>query len=286
MSPRIAPTIRELRELLAEVRRGGKTIGLVPTMGALHAGHAALIERARAECDFLTVSLFVNPSQFNQQEDYQRYPRDFARDLKFCDVLGVDCIFAPQAEEMYPGPMRTSVEVAVVSEGLCGAFRPGHFRGVATVVAKLLNIVQPDIAYFGEKDAQQFAVIRRMVADLNLPVVIRLVPTVREPDGLALSSRNQLLSPEERQVAIVLYQGLQAAAQAIARGERNAATLAKQVRAVFEKQPLIRLEYFEIVDPEEMQPVEKITGPVRIAGAIWVGTTRLIDNVLATPPTM
>lgn len=286
MSPRIASSIRELRDLLVEIRRNGTKIGLVPTMGALHAGHARLIEHAAAECGYVAVSIFVNPTQFNQPEDYQRYPRDFARDLKFCDALGVDCIFAPPVEEMYPRPLRTRVEVAVVSEGLCGAFRPGHFHGVATVVAKLLNIVQPDAAYFGEKDAQQLAVIRCMVADLNLPVVIQPVPTVREPDGLALSSRNQLLSAEERPVAIILYQALQATAQAVGRGERAAAALKKQVRAVFDKQPLVRLEYFEIVDPEEMRPVERITCPVRIAGAIWVGATRLIDNVLATPPAL
>jgi pantoate--beta-alanine ligase len=284
MSLRIAPSIGELRELLAEVRRDGKTIGLVPTMGALHAGHARLIEHARRECHYVTVSLFVNPTQFNQQEDYQRYPRDFARDQELCEGPGVDCIFAPSVEEMYPRPLRTSVDVAVVSEGLCGAFRPGHFRGVATVVAKLFDIVQPDYAYFGEKDAQQLAVIRRMVADLNLPVVIRPVPTVREPDGLALSSRNQLLNAEERRIAIVLYQALQAAANVIAGGESDAAAVKRQAQALFNRQPLVRLEYFEIVDPEEMQPVERITGPVRIAGAIWVGSTRLIDNVLATPP--
>jgi pantoate--beta-alanine ligase len=198
--------------------------------------------------------------------------------------LGVDCIFAPPVEEMYPQPLRTSVEVAVVSEGLCGAFRPGHFRAVATVVVKLLSIVQPDYAYFGEKDAQQLAVIRRMVGDLNLPVTIRSVPTVREPDGLALSSRNQLLSPEERRVAIVLYQALQGVSQTIARGERSTAILKQKAHAFFAQQPLVRPEYFEIVDPDEMQPVERISGPVRIVGAIWVGSTRLIDNILVTPP--
>ncbi len=284
MSLRVAPSIRELRELLVEIRRAGKTIGLVPTMGALHAGHARLIEHARRECHYVAVSLFVNPTQFNQQEDYQRYPRDFSRDQALCEGLGVDCIFAPSLEEMYPRPLRTIVDVAVVSEGLCGAFRPGHFRGVATVVAKLFDIVQPDYAYFGEKDAQQLAVIRRMVADLNLPVTIRPVPTVREPDGLALSSRNQLLNAEERRIAIVLCQALQAAANMIAGGERNPAAVKQQTRALFDRQPLVRAEYFEIVDPDEMQPVERITGPVRIAGAIWVGSTRLIDNVLATPP--
>jgi pantoate--beta-alanine ligase len=283
MNPRVAQSIAELRSLLAQVRRAGKTIGLVPTMGSLHAGHGRLMELARKESDYVAVSIFVNPTQFNQQEDFQRYPREFEKDLEFCEALGVDCIFAPPVEEMYPQPGLTSVEVAVISETLCGPFRPGHFRGVATVVAKLLNIVQPDFAYFGEKDAQQLAVIRRMVEDLNLPVTIRPVATVRESDGLAMSSRNKHLSAGERQTAIVLYNALRAAEHAIQGGERNAERVKQQAQQIFDKQPGARVEYFEIVSPEDMQPVAEIRSAVGIAGAIWVGSTRLIDNILVLP---
>jgi len=249
-------------------------------MGALHAGHGRLIEQARHECECVVVSVFVNPIQFNQKEDYDKYPRTLATDLAFCEARGVDFVFAPSEEEMYPQPLRTSVEVAVVSERLCGEFRPGHFRGVATVVSKLLNIVQPDRAYFGEKDAQQLAVIRRMVSDLNMPVDIVPVATVREPDGLALSSRNQRLSPEERCVATVLYRALQTAQRLIASGADDASGIRQQALAVFAQAPQVRVEYLEIVDPEEMQPVNRISGPVRVAGAVWLGGTRLIDNVL------
>jgi len=293
MSLRVAQSIAELRSLLAQARRTGKTIGLVPTMGSLHAGHGRLMELAREESGFVAVSIFVNPTQFNQQEDFHRYPREFEKDRQFCEALGVDCIFAPPVEEMYPRPGLTSVEVAVISETLCGPFRPGHFRGVATVVAKLLNIVQPDFAYFGEKDAQQLAVIQRMVEDLNLPVTIRPVATVREPDGLALSSRNKHLSAGERQAATVLYQALQAAERAIQAGERNAERVKQQAQKIFDKQPGARVEYFEIVNPADMQPVAEIQiaesqgaeiqNAVRVAGAIWVGSTRLIDNILVVP---
>lgn len=279
MSARLIPSIRELRETLEEARRGGRGIGLVPTMGALHAGHGRLIERARAQSDCVVVSIFVNPIQFNQQQDYERYPRPLAADVEFCSARGVDVIFAPSIEEMYPGAQLAHVEVARVTERLCGQFRPGHFRGVTTVVLKLLNIVQPDRAYFGEKDAQQLAAIRRMVADLNVPVEIVAVPTVREADGLALSSRNQLLSPEERRVAPAIYRALQAAQQLAAAGVTDPVEVRRQALATLEPFPQIRVEYFEIVDPEEMQPVERIAGPVRVAAAAWLGSTRLIDNV-------
>jgi pantoate--beta-alanine ligase len=286
MSPRVSRSIAELRGLLAQARRAGKTIGLVPTMGSLHAGHGRLIELAREESDYVAVSIFVNPTQFNQEEDFEHYPREFEKDRQFCEALGVDCIFAPPAEEMYPRPGLTSIEVAVIAETLCGPLRPSHFRGVATVVAKLLNIVQPDFAYFGEKDAQQLAVIQRMVEDLNLPVTIRPVATVREPDGLAMSSRNNHLSAPERQTAIVLYQALRAAGQAIEAGERSAERVKQKAQQIFDKEPGARVEYFEIVEPADMQPVTEIPSAevqraVRIAGAIWVGSTRLIDNILA-----
>jgi len=283
MSIEVLRTIREVRERVAARRRAGDVIGLAPTMGALHEGHGSLMEHARRECDCVVASIFVNPIQFNQQEDYDRYPRTLAADVAFCEARGVDLVFAPSVEEMYPRPLRAFVDVERLSEHLCGAFRPGHFRGVATVVMKLFQIVQPDRAYFGEKDAQQLAVIRRMVDDLNLPVTIVGVPIVREPSGLAMSSRNQRLSAEERTIAAALYRGLECAASLIGAGARDAGEVKGRALAMLASEPRIRVEYFEIVDPEEMQPVGEIAGPVRIAAAIWVGSTRLIDNVLAAP---
>jgi pantoate--beta-alanine ligase len=283
VTTQVVSSIEELRRILHAVRRGGRSIGLVPTMGALHAGHGRLIETARRESDCVVVSVFVNPIQFDRGDDYERYPRPLANDLEFCTVRAVDWLFAPSVDQMYPRPQRTFVDVTGVSDYLCGQFRPGHFRGVATVVLKLLNIVQPDRAYFGEKDAQQLAVIRRMVDDLNLPVVIVEVPTVREADGLALSSRNQLLNGDERRIAPVLSQALEAAQASIARGEAPADEIKKEVLRLLAEHPDIRVEYLEIVDPDEMQPVARITGPVRVAAAVWIGRTRLIDNRLCTP---
>ena len=252
-------------------------------MGSLHQGHGRLIETAREECGCVVVSIFVNPTQFNQKEDYERYPRSIDTDLEFCGQRGADIVFAPEVEEMYPDSPSTFVEVPGVSENLCGRFRPGHFRGVATVVAKLFQIVQPDRAYFGEKDAQQLAVIRRMVADLNMPVQIVGVPTVRESDGLALSSRNGLLTPRERAAAPVLYQALRRAAQEIAGGQAEPDEIKKVAQSLLAAYPELRVEYLEIVDPEEMRPVERVNAPVRVAIAAWLGSTRLIDNVLAAP---
>ncbi len=283
MKAEVVHSIEDIRRILSGVRRAGYSVGLVPTMGALHAGHGRLIETARRESEFVVASIFVNPTQFDRDEDYSQYPRTLATDLEFCIAHGVDAVFAPPVEEMYPRPQRTVVEVQGVNEHLCGRFRPGHFRGVATVVLKLLNIVQPDRAYFGEKDAQQLAVIRRMVADLNVPTAIVEVPTVREADGLALSSRNGHLSADERLVAPVLRRALQAAEALIAAGATNAEEIRHATLRVFEQHPEVRVEYLEIVDPDEMQPVEQISGPVRVAGAVWVGKTRLIDNVLAAP---
>ena len=252
-------------------------------MGALHAGHGRLIEIARRESEFVVVSVFVNPAQFDRAEDYSHYPRALTSDVEFCSARGVDAVFAPPVEEMYPRPQRTLVDVQGVSEHLCGRFRPGHFRGVATVVLKLLNIIQPDRAYFGEKDAQQLAVIRRMAADLNVSSAIVEVPTVRDADGLALSSRNQHLEAGERLVAPVLNRALQEAEGLIAAGATSTDEVRRAAMRVFEEHPEVRVEYLEIVDPGEMQPVEQITGPVRIVGAVWIGKTRLIDNVLARP---
>jgi pantoate--beta-alanine ligase len=268
----------ELRSQLAQLRDGGQVIGLVPTMGALHAGHAALIERARADCNAVVVSIFVNPIQFDRRDDYDAYTIDLAKDVEFCAALGADFVFAPSAPEMYPEPASTFVEVAGVSAHLCGKFRPGHFRGVATVVAKLFNIIAPHKAYFGEKDAQQLAVIERMVADLNMPIEIVSVLTVREPDGLAVSSRNSRLTGEERQAAAALYQALKIGEDCIRKGWTSAAQVRSAALAHLQ-QPPWRVEYLEVVDASSMTPVAQVAGPVRIAAAAWLGAVRLIDNV-------
>src|SRR5579885_1484560 len=239
----LAATVAEVRAALADFRRRGQLVGLVPTMGALHAGHAALIERARRECGCMAVSIFVNPIQFDRREDYEAYAIRLPDDVALCESLGTDVIFAPAAEEMYPAPQSVFVEVAGLTDHLCGRFRPGHFRGVATVVAKLFHIVAPHRAYFGEKDAQQLAVIERMVADLNMPIRIVPVATVRESDGLALSSRNARLSPEERRIAPSLYQALRAAAGKIAAGSASAVEVRQSALDVLASQPQLRLEY-------------------------------------------
>jgi pantoate--beta-alanine ligase len=275
MYVRAVHTVREVREFL----EGKKNVGLVPTMGALHAGHEKLLQTARPQCDVLAVSLFVNPLQFGPKEDYGRYPRTWEQDLEMCGRNGVDVIFAPSVEEMYPMPQLTSVDVARLTDRLCGEFRPGHFRGVATVVLKLLNIIQPKLAFFGEKDMQQLTVIRRMVADLNVPVTIVGVPTVREPDGLALSSRNKYLNAEERLAAPALYRALTEAANRIRAGESDMKRVRDTALEILKSSSLIRVEYFEVVDPDELQPIDVIRGSVRIAAAIWIGKTRLIDNV-------
>ncbi len=272
-------TIPEIRRRIAGARASGQTIGFVPTMGALHAGHGALIERARRETGCVVVSIFVNPIQFDRKEDFEAYCIDPGADLDYCSARGADLVFAPSAGEMYPAPPSVFVDVAGLAGHLCGRFRPGHFRGVATVVAKLFHIVGPDRAYFGEKDAQQLAIIRRMVADLDMPLEIVPVPTVREPDGLALSSRNRRLSAAERSAAPLLYRALQAACDRIARGCATAAEARAAGLELLEASPSFRVEYFEVVDPATMAPMEKIAGPAIIAAAAWLGGTRLIDNV-------
>ena len=283
MAAELIESIPNLRRRLSDARRSGATVGLVPTMGALHAGHARLIERARAECQTAAVSIFVNPLQFDRKDDLERYPRTLDADRQLCDRIGVDVVFVPPVEEIYPAPPQCTVDVGRLADHLCGKFRPGHFRSVATVVMKLFAIVQPDRAYFGEKDAQQLAIIRRMVVDLNVPVDVVGVATVREPDGLALSSRNSQLSPGERQSATALFRALQRADRQIAGGDTDPANVTRVAIAEIPPDPSMRLEYLEIVDPNEMQPVARIAGPVRVAGAMWVGSTRLIDNVLSTP---
>ncbi|MEO8049018.1 MAG: pantoate--beta-alanine ligase [Acidobacteriota bacterium] len=272
--------IAALRSRLEPQRRAGKIIGLVPTMGALHPGHRRLLEIARAESDVVVASIFVNPTQFNRAGDLDRYPRTLDQDLEVCRAAGVDLVFAPSVAEMYPQQPLTWVDVPALSEHLCGLSRPGHFRGVATVVMKLLQIVQPDRSYFGEKDAQQLAIIRRMVKDLDVPVTVVPVATVREPDGLAMSSRNRHLTPEERQRAVVLSQALFAARDLILEGEPSAETIRARVALLFDA---VHLEYFSIVNPETLAPVDQIEGPVLIAGAIWLGSTRLIDNLTIAP---
>jgi pantoate--beta-alanine ligase len=284
VTARVVNSVADVRAAVAEARRRGSTIGLVPTMGALHAGHGSLIDSARRETDFVVISVFVNPIQFDRQDDFERYPQDISSDAEFCAARGADLVFHPAVEDMYPMPQRSFVEVEGLTGHLCGAFRPGHFRGVATVVLKLLNIVQPDRAYFGEKDAQQLAVIGRMVRDLNVPVEIVPVATVREPDGLALSSRNRRLGASERRAALALSRVLFATRERIGAGRADAAELKREAQGEFEREPRLRVEYFEIVDPVEMYPVERVTAPVCVAAAVWAGSTRLIDNVLCVPP--
>lgn len=272
-------SIADLRDRLAPRRPG--TVGLVPTMGALHAGHARLIDTARSECETVVVSIFVNPLQFDRPDDLEHYPRTLQDDMQLCSDTSVDLVFVPTDQEIYPVTPCCTVDVARIGDHLCGRFRPGHFRGVATVVLKIVNIVQPDKAYLGEKDAQQLAVIRRLVSDLNVPVAIVGVATVREADGLAVSSRNQRLNDAERKLAPLLYGMLCTASDQIVAGSRDAEAIKRA--AIVPLPDQLRLEYLEIVD-DEMQPVAQIEGPVRVAGALWVGQTRLIDNVLCVPP--
>lgn len=280
-------TIRELRAHLRAAREEGLTIGFVPTMGALHEGHLALIRRAETECDRTVVSIFVNPTQFGPHEDYQRYPRDLGRDSSLCQQEGVEALFVPSVEEMYPpvtgappASCLTFVHVRGLTDRFEGAARPGHFDGVATVCAKLFNIVQPHRAYFGQKDYQQLLVVERMVADLNLPVTIVPVPTVRDSDGLALSSRNGYLTPEERRRALVLPTALQEAARLYDAGERHAAALREAMRAALQREPEVAVDYADVADPTTLEPLETVTTGAVALAAIRVGSTRLIDNML------
>ena len=251
-------------------------------MGNLHAGHARLIETARGECDVVAVSIFVNPIQFDRLEDYERYGRTVKADVALCSRSGADLIFVPAVEEMYPKPNQTSVDVQGVTDYFCGGSRPGHFRGVTTVVTKLFHIIQPQLAFFGQKDAQQLAAIQRMVDDLNFPVRIVPVETVREQDGLAMSSRNTRLNPEERQLAVCLYRALQRVRELIESGVRDLSSILARPLALLD-QPGIRIDYFGLADPVTMSPVGRIDGPALAMGAIWIGETRLIDNIMCIP---
>ena len=272
-------TIYEVRDLSDQARARDGRVGLVPTMGYLHAGHMSLVQAARAETDFVVVSIFLNPLQFAPNEDLDRYPRDLASDLSACESAGVDCVFTPSREEMYPIAPATTVHVAGLTAGLCGVARPTHFDGVTTVVTKLFSIAGPCYAYFGRKDAQQLAVVRRMTGDLNLPVNVVGCALVREPDGLALSSRNAYLTEEERAAAPVLSRGLFAAAEAVAGGERDADKVAAIVEATVAEEPAVALEYVEVRDAHELRPLATLDGEVLIALAARLGATRLIDNV-------
>ena len=273
-------TVQGAREAVRAARVAGKRIGFVPTMGYLHEGHLTLMREARKECDFVVVSIFVNPTQFGPNEDFARYPRDLERDSALCESVPVDIIYFPSVDEMYPKPYLTSVRVSGITDTLCGASRPGHFEGVATVVAKLFNIVMPDVAYFGQKDAQQVAVIQRMVTDLNMDLEIRPVAIVREPDGLAMSSRNVYLSPEQREAALVLSRSLQMAQRRVAEGERDMAALREAIRTVIAAEPLGEIDYVEIVDMLTLKPVERLEDRALAALAVRFGKTRLIDNCI------
>lgn len=279
---RVLTTIDEMHAACREVRRAGRRLGLVPTMGALHAGHLSLVRAARAQCDVVVVSIFVNPLQFGPKEDFSRYPRDPERDRELLNHERVDLVFAPSPEEMYESDRSTYVTVEGISERLCGRSRPGHFRGVTTVVAKLFQIVQPDVAFFGQKDAAQAAIIRRMVRDLNFDIQLVVAPIVREPDGLAMSSRNAYLTPEQRKQAVVLYRALMRVQTLADRGERRAAELIRAGEEVIGEEPGARLEYLEVVNPDTLEPVADISGGALVAVAAVIGSTRLIDNVLLT----
>ena len=270
--------IQELREMITGEKRRGRRIAFIPTMGYLHKGHLALIEQARKTDAFVVASIFVNPLQFGPTEDLARYPRDLERDAQLLATAGVDVLFHPSVEEMYPGPMLTFVEVKELADMLCGTARPGHFRGVATVVNKLFNIVQPDMAFFGQKDYQQYLIIKRMVRDLSLPIEIFPVPIMREDDGLAMSSRNVYLTPEQRQEALVLFKSLNLAEETIRAGERGARALEEQIKEKISLESQGVIDYVEVRDANDLSEVTEITGPVIVALAVKFGTTRLIDN--------
>ena len=278
----IVRTVREIRAFSRAQKRSGKSIGFVPTLGALHEGHLSLIRLARQAADIVVVSIFVNPTQFGPKEDLSKYPRPFERDQQLLEAEGVHALFYPTVEEMYPTGAKTFVNVDELSERLDGGSRPGHFRGVATIVAKLFHAVEPDVAFFGQKDAAQHAVIRRMVRDLDLPVDVRIGPIVREADGLALSSRNVYLNPTQRQQALVLHRALNRVEELAASGVHESSSLIEAAQQVFAAEPAARVDYIAIVDPDELTPVSNVAGGALVAVAAWIlpGTTRLIDNVV------
>jgi len=273
-------TIAEMKTACRAATRAGKSLGLVPTMGALHDGHLSLVRASNSQCDVTAVSIFVNPLQFGPTEDLDKYPRTLERDLSLLRELDVDFVFVPQIAEMYCPGAKTYIDVSDLSTKLDGGSRPGHFRGVATVVCKLFEIVRPDRAFFGQKDAAQVALLRKMVRDLDMDVEIVVCPIVREPDGLAMSSRNAYLNPEQRKQALVLSRSLQQVKAAIDAGEPDAAKLAEIGKQAIASEPAAKLDYFAIVDPDTLEPVDRVSNGTLVAVAAWVGTTRLIDNLL------
>ena len=273
-------TTEVMRAASRAARAAGKQVGFVPTMGALHEGHLSLVRAAKAQCDVVAASIFVNPTQFGPNEDFSKYPRTLERDRQLLEKEGVNVLFAPAVEEIYPAGAVTYVTVEGLSEKLCGKSRPGHFRGVTTVVSKLFNIVEPDVAFFGQKDVAQVAIIRRMVRDLNMPVEVRVCPIMRETNGLAMSSRNAYLDPQQRKAALVLYRSLREVQRTFELGERNAHNLVQIGRQIFAEESTVCLDYFEIVHTDTLDPLENIEGPALVAVAAFVGTTRLIDNFI------
>jgi pantoate--beta-alanine ligase len=276
----VAETIQSIRSIVKAAHDNGKTIGFVPTMGALHIGHISLIEAALKKCDFIVVSIFVNPTQFVPGEDFEKYPRPFEADLEVCKKAGVDAVFAPSPAQMYPEENITWVKVERLTEPLCGQFRPGHFRGVTTVCTKLFNIVASDIAFFGQKDAQQAIVIKRMVADLNMPLEIVICPTVREPNGLAVSSRNKYLTEQQKKDATNIYKSLQKCRSMIESGIKDASEIISEMTKLLQQIPSIEIEYISIVDADTLQNIKSVGGKVLAAIAVRIGPARLIDNIL------
>jgi len=277
---KIITNIKQMQSWASAARKKGKTIGFVPTMGCLHDGHLSLIRKARHDNDYVVISIFVNPTQFRPKEDLRRYPRNFTQDKKLAQSSGVDVIFYPKAHAMYPDGYKSFISVGELGDVLCGASRPGHFRGVATIVLKLFNIVLPNIAYFGQKDAQQAVIIKQMVKDLTLPLKIKTLPIVREKDGLAMSSRNKYLSREERQEAIILYKSLQAAVGMIKLNNKAPREITKFMRKMIRSRSSARIDYVKIVDADTLENVKKFRGCVLICLAVFFGKTRLIDNVI------
>ncbi len=280
MVMKICKSISSLTKNVFEIKKHDKTIGLVPTMGFLHEGHASLIRKARQDTDCVIVTIFVNPAQFGPGEDFKKYPRNLKRDFSLCEKEGADIVFAPKSEDMYPDGYATYVTVERITDTLCGVSRPGHFRGVLTVVMKLFDIAMPDVAYFGQKDAQQSIVIKKMAEDLNMSVNIKTMPIVREKDGLAMSSRNVYLSPEERVRAKSIYQSLKLVKELFDKGERDSIKLIERMKQVINKQPDVRIDYIKIVDAKNLKDMQKISGKALAAAAVWVGKTRLIDNII------
>lgn len=272
--------VSEIREHVKNAKKEGKKVGLVPTMGFFHDGHLELMRQARKECDVVIVSIFVNPTQFGPGEDYEDYPRDIERDMQLAEEVGVDVIFNPSVEEMYPDGFSTYVEVKGITGKLCGRSRPGHFKGVATIVTKLFNSVQPDVAFFGQKDAQQVLVIQKMVKELNIDVEIRTVPIVREEDGIAMSSRNLYLNDEERKAARILYRSIQKAQQKVQEGERDVNRLKGAVIDMISSEPLAKIDYVELLTYPELEEKDVLEGKMLLALAVKIGKARLIDNAI------